>query len=121
MTLHSDSTLPTLLVVDDSAIERTLVGGLVKNAGWQVVFAEDGKHALSQIEIESPDVVLTDLRMPHLDGLQLVKEVRRMQTPIPVILMTGYGSEEIAAEALRRSRQLRAERAASQTTIDGLE
>ena len=89
-----------ILVVDDSAVDRTLAGSLVEQAGWSVVYAEDGEQALQEIDKESPNAILTDLRMPKVDGLQLVERVRHLHPHIPVILMTGVGSEEIAAKAL---------------------
>jgi len=101
MTSEQEQTNATILVVDDSASDRILAGSLVRCAGWNVIYAEDGQRGLLQIESEQPDAVLTDLRMPKLDGLQLVGESRRLHPHIPVILMTGVGSEEIAAEALR--------------------
>lgn len=90
-----------ILVVDDAATDRALAGVLVEQAGWEASYAEDGEQALAQIERHTPDAVLTDMRMPKLDGLQLVEEVRRSYPRIPVILMTSYGSQEIAAKALR--------------------
>jgi CheY-like chemotaxis protein len=91
-----------VLVVDDSAIERRLATRLIESSnGLTVLTAADGHQALEIIERERPAVVLTDLQMPQLDGLALVKEVRRAYPDIPVILMTAFGSEEIAMEALQ--------------------
>lgn len=98
---EQEQTKATILVVDDAATDRALAGHLIQRAGWNVVYAEDGQHALRQLESERPDAVLTDLRMPQLDGLQLVEETRRSFPHVPVILMTGVGSEQIAADALR--------------------
>lgn len=95
------SSRPTVLIVDDSATDRKLAGMLVERCACAVSYAADGLEALGQIKSAEPDVVLTDLRMPNLDGLQLVKQVRNSHPRIPVILMTAFGSEEIAAEALR--------------------
>ncbi len=63
-------------------------------------FAGHGKEALEIIVRESPDVVLTDLLMPEMDGLELVERIKRDYPAIPVILMTAHGSEEIAVKAL---------------------
>ena len=93
--------MATILVVDDSAVDRALTGHLVSDAGWSVNFAENGRIAMECIEKERPDAVLTDMQMPGLDGLKLVKEVRRKYSEIPVILMTAYGSEELAVKALK--------------------
>ena len=93
--------MATILVVDDSLTDRKLAGGLLeKNAGWQVLYASDGKAALAELERHLPDLVLTDLQMPEMDGLELVAEVKRAYPLIPVVLMTAKGSEEIAVQAL---------------------
>jgi CheY-like chemotaxis protein/anti-sigma regulatory factor (Ser/Thr protein kinase) len=95
--------VPTILVVDDSEVDRRLVGGLLeKQPGCSVVYAHDGKAALSKFESGVPDLVLTDLQMPEMDGLELVAAIKGEFPLTPVILMTAQGSEEIASEALRR-------------------
>ena len=94
--------MPSLLVVDDSAVDRRLVGGmLAKVPGFAVHFAADGREALTFIEAEHPDLVITDLVMPEVDGLELVSTVVDRFPQIPIILMTGKGSEEIAVAALK--------------------
>lgn len=93
--------MPTVLVVDDSPIDRQLVGGLLRqDTDWVVLFAEDGAMALEQIQKSPPDLVVTDMQMPGLNGLELVAAIRKGFSQVPVILMTGKGSEEIAVEAL---------------------
>lgn len=95
--------MPTILVVDDSEIDRRIAGGLLqKHGGFDVVYAADGEAALQHFEARAPDLVLTDLQMPQMDGLQLVAAVKEDFPLTPVVLMTAQGSEEIAAEALRR-------------------
>jgi CheY-like chemotaxis protein len=94
--------MSTILVVDDSAVDRKLAGSLLEKVpNTSVVYANDGKEALVCLEQRLPDLVLTDLSMPEMDGLELVKAVRKSHPLVPVILMTAYGSEEIAIEALR--------------------
>jgi CheY-like chemotaxis protein/anti-sigma regulatory factor (Ser/Thr protein kinase) len=91
-----------VLVVDDSAVDRRMAGGLLERERHLVVaYAHDGREALEAIDASPPAVVVTDIQMPELDGLGLVEEVRRRHPHIPVILMTAYGSEEIALQALR--------------------
>ncbi len=95
--------MPTLLVVDDVATDRLRIAGLA--ARWMnsnVLQAADGATALRMIEEHQPDIVLTDLHMPEMDGLQLVEAIRDQFPYIPVILMTADGSEEIAAIALQK-------------------
>src|SRR5262245_2143157 len=95
--------MATVLVVDDSPIDRRLVGGILeKISGTKTEYAGDGAEALSKIERAPPDVVLTDLQMPKMDGLELVSTVRSRFPLVPVILMTGHGSEDIAVQALQR-------------------
>lgn len=95
--------MPTVLVVDDSAVDRRLAGGLLeKHFGCAVRYAGDGKEALLQMAQDLPELVLTDLQMPEMNGLELVAAVKRDYPFIPVILMTAQGSEEIAALALRK-------------------
>jgi len=97
----SDSAI-TVLVVDDAAIDRRMAGAIIEqNLGWRVAYAEDGAAALSAMERETPRLVLTDLRMPGMDGLELVGAIRRQYPFVPVVLMTAFGNEEIAIQALR--------------------
>lgn len=90
-----------ILVVDDSATQRDMVQILLEEAGHSVLQADDGKPALEIIEQEQPHLVITDLQMKEVNGLEVVRFVREKWPQIPVILMTQYGSEAIAAEALR--------------------
>jgi CheY-like chemotaxis protein/anti-sigma regulatory factor (Ser/Thr protein kinase) len=94
--------MPTsILVVDDSQIQRVLVEGLLsKNPDYDVRLAADGCEALEAIARDKPDLVVTDLVMPEMDGLELVRTVRRRFPEIPVILMTAYGDESIAVDAM---------------------
>jgi CheY-like chemotaxis protein len=93
--------MATVLVVDDSPIDRQLVGGLLRqDTDWTIEFAEDGARALDVIRNMPPDLVVTDMHMPGVNGLDLVAAIRKGFAQIPVILMTGKGSEEIAVEAL---------------------
>ena len=91
-----------VLVVDDSAIDRHLAGRLLEKLGdVEVFYAEDGVRGLEQVEAHVPDLVLTDMQMPELDGFGLVEAMRKQFPLIPVVLMTAAGSEEIAVRALQ--------------------
>jgi CheY-like chemotaxis protein/anti-sigma regulatory factor (Ser/Thr protein kinase) len=93
----------TVLVVDDSAMDRHLAGAIVqKMGGWNATFAGNGVEALAVLEQQPPDVVLTDMLMPEMDGLQLVQAIRSKYPTVPVILMTAHGSEDIAIQALQK-------------------
>ena len=94
--------MPTVLIVDDSATDRRLARGLLeKQSDVTVLQAVNGREALQQMELNVPDIVVTDLQMPELDGLELVQRIHREYPLIPVILMTAQGSEEIAVHALQ--------------------
>jgi len=98
----NESTGRTVLVVDDSAMDRLLTTSLIqKLGGWSVLTANNGAEALTVMETQRPDLVLTDLLMPEMDGLELVQAVRTNHPLVPVILMTGHGSEDIAIKALK--------------------
>ncbi len=95
--------MTTVLIVDDSATDRRLAGGLLEHGGeFEVCHAVDGKDAITQMELHIPDIVLTDLNMPEMDGLELTQVIRETYPFVPVILMTAQGSEEIAVEALKK-------------------
>ncbi len=93
----------SILVVDDSAVDRRLASGLLaKQDGWIVHSASGGKEAASWLREHTVDVVVTDLQMPEMNGLEFVRHVRSEHPLTPVILMTGQGSEDIAVQALER-------------------
>jgi CheY-like chemotaxis protein/anti-sigma regulatory factor (Ser/Thr protein kinase) len=92
----------TVLVIDDSAADRRLAGGLLeRTAGVKVEYASDGREALDRFESEVPDLAVTDLIMPSVDGLEFVSTVKSEFPLVPVVLMTARGNEEIALSALR--------------------
>lgn len=94
--------MPTILVVDDSATDRTLAGGLIaEHSEFDVEFAENGSDAIIKLELHVPDLVVTDMDMPELNGLELVSVIRKAYPLVPVVLMTARGSEELALQALR--------------------
>jgi CheY-like chemotaxis protein/anti-sigma regulatory factor (Ser/Thr protein kinase) len=92
----------TVLVVDDSPMDRHVAGAIVqKLPGWKAAFAANGVEALAAVEKDRPQLVLTDLLMPEMDGLQLVQAIHDKHPQVPVILMTAHGSEDIAIQALQ--------------------
>ncbi len=97
------NTLPaTVLVVDDSLFDHQVIGRLLDAVpGLRLIFASSGTEALRTLDREVPDVIVTDLIMPDMDGVQLVHQVRTRFPSIPMIVMTAFGSEEAAMRALR--------------------
>ncbi|MHC4404032.1 MAG: response regulator [Planctomycetota bacterium] len=95
--------MPSVIVVDDSGVERRLVCEILKKESqWTVTEAANGVEALARMEETSPDLIVTDLNMPEMDGLELVTAVRQRHPGVPVVLITAYGSETLATEALKR-------------------
>lgn len=93
--------MPTVLVVDDAAVDRRLAGGLLeRDPNLDIVYAVSGADALAQLDRSVPDLVVTDLQMPDIDGLCLVNTISDQYPEVPVVLMTAHGSEQIAAKAL---------------------
>ena len=93
--------MSSLLLVEDSLTQATQIRLTLKKAGFDVYVAENGRLALDVLQTHEPDLVLTDLQMPEMDGLQLVDAVRRDHPHLPVVLMTSHGSDDIAIQALR--------------------
>ena len=93
--------MTNILIVDDTDVDLLLMERLLNEPGFTIVTAGNGVQALEKIEEWTIDLILTDLQMPKMDGLELVREVRKSHPNIPIILTTGQGSEEIAAEALK--------------------
>lgn len=92
-----------VLVVDDSPLDRRLAGRLLETNPRAIVeFAENGAEALAKMEHSLPDIVVTDLQMPEMNGLELVTAVRSRFPMVPIVLMTANGSEEIAVAALQK-------------------
>ncbi|MGA2515720.1 MAG: sigma-54 dependent transcriptional regulator [Thermodesulfobacteriota bacterium] len=91
-----------ILVVDDEAPVRDIVRkGLSQMGGYGVEVAQNGVEAIEKIEKDVFDLVLTDLKMPEMDGIELLKTIKGTRPEVMVILMTAYGSIETAVEAMR--------------------
>ena len=90
-----------ILVVDDKEVVRDGVGLTLARSGHGVCPASDGASALEQLDKRKVDLVITDLSMPGMDGLELLHAIRERDEHMPVILMTAYGSIEKAVEAMR--------------------
>ena len=94
--------MTTVLIVDDSPIDRRLVAGILeRNSDWTIRSAIDGLEAMASVVEHMPDLVVTDMQMPQMNGLELVTSLRQQFPQIPVVLMTAQGSEELAVQALR--------------------
>src|SRR5438132_2850525 len=94
------STRPRVLVVDDEASIRDLLAKTLALAEYDVDLAPDGRTALERLRIIPYDLLITDLKMPGVDGLTVIREARRLKTDLPVIIITGFSTEASAIEAV---------------------
>ncbi len=91
-----------VLVVDDEESLRHMLQLMLRKEGYQVIVAADVEAALAQMDSQGFDIVITDLRMPGRSGLELVDEIARRGLPSTVVVMTAYGSRDVAIEAMKR-------------------
>ena len=91
---------PRVLVVDDEASIRDLLSKTLALAEYDVDLAPDGRTAVERLRIIPYDLLITDLKMPGVDGLAVIREARRLKADIPVIIITGFSTEASAIEAV---------------------
>jgi DNA-binding response OmpR family regulator len=92
----------TVLVIDDDEKNRKLLKMRLQSEDYIVKEAENGIEGLKAIDEQIPDLILCDVKMPGMSGLDLIKEIREKEIDIPIIIMTAYGSESIAVDAFKR-------------------
>ena len=90
-----------LVVIDDEVNAAAALETLLKEDGYEVARAHDARSGLSLLEKTEPDVVLTDLRMPGMDGLELLARIKEIRPETMVILMTAYGTVKTAVKAMK--------------------
>ncbi len=93
--------MPKILLVEDESSLRSILSYHLEHAGHEVAEAADGRQALDRIKRGGWDLVVTDIRMPNLDGVTLLKEIRRRDVDLPVILITAHGTIEDAVAAIK--------------------
>jgi len=90
-----------ILLIDDEAGIRTLLSISLKSDGYDVVTAENGKRGIELFEQEAPSIVLTDIKMPGMDGLDVLRRIKEISPETEVIVITGHGDIEVAIKALQ--------------------
>jgi len=94
-----------ILVADDHALTRETVAKMLRDEGYDVALATDGQEALVLLSTYHPDLVLTDLSMPRLSGIEVLTGVKRLAPTIPVIIFTAEATPEVEREARQRGAQ----------------
>lgn len=83
-----------ILIVDDEELVRNLLGTVLRRLGHSVAFAENGNDAVTAFRTERPHLAILDLRLPGRDGIAVLEDIRAVNTDVPVIFLTGLGSED---------------------------
>ncbi|HKY19842.1 MAG TPA: response regulator, partial [Vicinamibacterales bacterium] len=91
---------PRVLVVDDESSIRHLLARTLALAEYDIDTASDGPSALERLRLYPYDLLIADLRMPGIDGLDVIREAKRLKADLPVIIITGYSTETAAIEAV---------------------
>src|SRR5512138_2328906 len=89
----------TILIVDDEESIRTSLAGVLEDEGYRTVFAVDGLEALAAIETEVPDLVLLDIWMPRMDGMETLQRLKEKNPSLTVVMISGHGTIETAVRA----------------------
>ncbi len=93
--------MSTVLVVDDKEMMRDSVAGTLTRAGFDVTTADGGEAALAALAAKRPDVLVTDLKMPGMTGLELIERVRAIDDELPIVMMTAFATVETAVRAVK--------------------
>jgi len=96
------TTTDRILIIDDEESIRTVLGYVLEEAGYVVDKAASAAEGVARIHDARPDVVLSDIRMPGMDGITLLGEIKAIDASIPVIILTAFGTVETAVEAMKR-------------------
>jgi len=90
-----------ILVVDDEADMRWILTNVLKKKGYRTITADDGKKAVQKVIENNPDIILLDIRMPEMDGIQVLEKVREINPSVLVIIITAYGDVKNAVQAMK--------------------
>ncbi|WP_322512606.1 response regulator [Chloroflexus sp.] len=92
---------PTIMVVEDDAATRRLYRFLLRNSGYDVIEAEDGIDALEKLAVHDCDVIITDMNMPRMGGIELVRTLRQNRSQVYIIMVTAFGTPDTEKHAFR--------------------
>jgi len=91
-----------ILVVDDEQNMRVALYEALSRIGYKVSVAQDGRMALEMVKKSLPDLVITDIRMPEMDGIEMLRQLREQKSDLPVLIITGYATVATAVEAMKQ-------------------
>jgi len=94
-------TEPAVLIIDDEEGIRESLSGIFEDEGYAVLIASSGEEALKVLREQSPDLIMLDVWLPGIDGVQTLKEIRNMKPDLPVIMISGHGNIELAVKATK--------------------
>lgn len=89
-----------ILIVDDNMYIRFALTLLMSQSGYEALEVGEGEKVIAKVKTQQPDVIILDKKMPGYDGLDLLREIKKINTNIPVIMLTAYGDEKTRQEAL---------------------
>lgn len=90
-----------VLIIDDERYIRNSIKDILKFEGYDVVLAEDGLEGITAVKTESPDIIFCDIKMPKIEGLEVLERVKSFAPEIPFIIMTGHGTIDTAIETIK--------------------
>ena len=94
--------METILIIDDEKNYRVVLEALLNSEGYETISAGNAREALRQIKRSDLDLVITDMKMPGLSGMDLLEESKKIKPELPVIIMTAFGTIEMAVEAMKK-------------------
>ncbi len=93
--------MAVVLVVDDEPLQREILKTILDDEGYETYTASSGGEGLEVVKRLNPDVILTDLKMEDMDGIEVLKIIKKMIPELPVVMLTGHGSEQAARDGIQ--------------------
>src|SRR5690606_9465906 len=95
-------TMSNILIIDDEKAIRKTLGEILSYEGYKIEEASDGEEGLKKYREKTYDVVLCDIKMPKVDGIEFLEKARQINSDIPIIMISGHGTIETAVEAVKK-------------------